>query len=110
MPAPRVRTDHTQLNQISQTFQREADQTKQMIQSIRRSMDVLQGGDWIGKGATAFYQEMQSSVMPSLQRLASALDAASKATRTIGQVMKQAEGEASGKLDGHEMAAGGSTR
>ena len=57
MPSNRVRVDHDQLAQISRGFQTESDSAKSLIQSVRQSMDTLQGGDWVGPGATAFYAE-----------------------------------------------------
>jgi len=54
-------------------------------------MGVLEGGDWIGKGATAFYNEMNSAVLPAMKKLASALDTASQTTKKISQIVKRAE-------------------
>ena len=54
-------------------------------------MDVLQGGDWLGNGAKAFYSEMSQSVLPTMNRLAKALQSAAQVTRQIGGDMKTAE-------------------
>lgn len=59
-------------------------------------METLKGGDWIGKGATAFYSEMNDQVMPTMQRLQRALTEAARITQQISQIMKEAEQEASG--------------
>jgi WXG100 family type VII secretion target len=96
MPARRIRADYDSLTKISQSFGRQATATKQTIQKIQQCVGTLQGGDWIGKGATAFYREMEGEVLPSLKRLASALEAAAKLTQQASQIMHQAEEEAAG--------------
>ncbi len=100
MPSNRVRVDHDQLAQISRGFQTESDSARGLIQSVRQSMDTLQGGDWVGPGATAFYAEMTGDVLPSLNRLASALGEASRVTQRISAAFRQAEDEAAAVLRG----------
>ncbi|MEO6062596.1 MAG: WXG100 family type VII secretion target [Thermoflexales bacterium] len=107
MPANRVRVDHDQLAQISRGFQTESDSAKGLIQSVRQSMDTLQGGDWVGPGATAFYAEMTGDVLPSLTRLASALSEASRVTQRISAAFRQAEAEAAAVLRGQPGQGGG---
>lgn len=94
MPSPRVRADYDGLAKITQSFARQAAETEKMIQSVQRCVQTLQSGDWIGRGARAFYAEMEQEVLPSLKRLAAALTAAEKVTRQASQIMKQAEEEA----------------
>lgn len=107
MPSNRVRVDHDQLAQISRGFQTESDSAKGLIQSVRQSMDTLQGGDWVGPGATAFYAEMTGDVLPSLNRLASALGEASRVTQRISAAFRQAEDEAAAVLRGQPGQGGG---
>ncbi len=94
MPASLIRSDHDSLAHIAQTFEREADQTRALLRSLKQCLDVLAGGDWIGKGATACYAEMNGSVLPAVQRLAAALETAGRTTKQMGQVMQAAEDEA----------------
>jgi WXG100 family type VII secretion target len=96
MPARRIRADYDSLAKISQSFGRQATATQKTIQQIQRSVGTLQSGDWIGKGATAFYREMEGEVLPALKRLAAALETASRLTQQASQVMHQAEEEAAG--------------
>ena len=98
MASALVRSDHDQLKQISQSFSQQADAINNMNQNIKSCMDTLQGGDWIGKGATAYFQEMNGQVIPSLTRLQRALTQAARITQQVSQLMKQAEGEAAGVL------------
>jgi len=89
-----TRADYESLSQIARSFGQQADATRQSLQRLRSKMGVLQGGDWEGKGADKFYQEMDSAVLPAVQRLAQALERASETTRQISRVMKQAEDDA----------------
>ena len=94
MSATKIRSDFPTLNQIAQTFGREAETNRKVVQTLKQAMDVLQGGDWMGKGAAKFYGEMNSAVLPSLQRLVASLESAQQVTTKISGVMQQAENDA----------------
>src|SRR5574341_536432 len=95
MTASRVRADYDELQEIAQAFARQSEAVRQSYGVVLQAKDTLQGGDWVGKGADKFYQEMNSSILPSLKRLAQALERASETTKKISQIMKQAEQDAS---------------
>ena len=111
MPANLFRGDYEQLAQIAQRFAREQDATQRMLENVRRQVGVLQGGDWVGQGAQAFYTEMNSAVLPSLKRLVQALQSAQRVTIQISRAIKQAEDEAAAvlKYDGSDSAAQGAS-
>jgi WXG100 family type VII secretion target len=95
MSAPTIRSDYDQLRSMAQAFRAQSENIQKQAQQLRSDMDTLQGGDWEGKGAQAFYREMGDTVMPTMQRLQRALAEASRITQQISQVMKAAEDEAS---------------
>src|SRR4030067_796412 len=95
MPAPRFRGTYDSLTKIAQGFAQHASRASQTKRSRTQSMNTLRGGDWSGKGATAFYKEMEGEVMPAMIRLAKALEASDRVTRQIGKQIKQAEDDAS---------------
>jgi WXG100 family type VII secretion target len=95
MSAPTIRSDYDQLKNVSQTFSSQAETLNGMNQNVRSCMDTLQGGDWIGQGAQAFFKEMNDSILPTLKRLQSAMSESSRITGQISQIMKQAEDSAS---------------
>ncbi len=107
MPAPKVRSDFDALQRISGQFKGQADSTRQMQKALKDKMQVLQGKDWVGKGADKFYGEMNGSLLPAVQRLSTALDSASRTTLKISQIMKQAEDEATALFKGGEAGADG---
>jgi WXG100 family type VII secretion target len=84
------------LRTISSTFRSNADALNGTNQKLKSAIGTLQQGDWIGKGATAFYSEMNGQVMPAMQRLRNALSEAARVTQEMAQVIKQAEQDASG--------------
>jgi WXG100 family type VII secretion target len=95
MPASTVRSDYDQLKQISSGFSKANSAVASTNRSVNSAMQQLKGGDWIGKGATAFYKEMDSDVMPSMKRLEKAMAEAAKISNTIAKLMKQAEDDSS---------------
>ena len=69
MAVPRIRADYNQLGQAAQRFGAAAESAAATLQSLQKNLQVLEGGDWVGEGAKAFYQEMGQTVLPSLKRL-----------------------------------------
>ena len=90
-----IRADYDDLGGAAKVFSQQNSALAKSNRRIKSAWDALQGGDWIGKGATAFYREMDGEVFPSLQRLERAMDEASKITQQISKVMKEAEDESS---------------
>ncbi len=105
MPAPRVRADHQQLTQLAQSFGQQSEAINAMHQNVKNKMQVLEGRDWVGKGATKFYNEMNSSVLPSVKRLSTALEHAKQVTLKISKIMQQADEDVAALFRGG--AAGG---
>ncbi len=104
MGSSRVRADYAGLQNIAKSFNQQADAVRQTLTNIQGAQQTLEGGDWVGRGATVFYQEMNSAVLPSLKRLGSALENAAQVTQKISKIMKQAEDDAS-RLFSAEAAA-----
>ncbi|MGH2628558.1 MAG: WXG100 family type VII secretion target [Anaerolineales bacterium] len=86
-----IRADYDQTPQISKRFGREAANVKRSIDSINRTIEVLKGGDWIGEGAAAFFREMESEVMPAMQRLLKALEKGSSVIQAIERLLHETE-------------------
>lgn len=95
MSAQIVRGDYQQLSTIAGTLRSQGDAIKAMNQRIKSAQQTLEGGDWIGLGATKFYQEMNGQVMPALQRLTNALTEAGRVVQEIASTIKEAEEGAS---------------
>jgi WXG100 family type VII secretion target len=107
MPASRIRADYDTLARIAKQFGRQADSTQNTLRSIKQHLGTLQSGDWIGVGANAFYREMDQEVVPSLTRLAKALEQAQLVTTQISKIIKDAEDSAAGFLRGTAASGAG---
>jgi WXG100 family type VII secretion target len=107
MSVSKVRADYEQLAQIAQVFGQQAEAAQHMLAALQQDMSILQGGDWVGKGADQLYAEMKSAVLPSLGRLVAAMDQAASMTAKISQIMKQAEDDSAAlfRLDGPGAAS-----
>ncbi len=88
-----IRADYEQLQQISDRFNKQAQEIQRMMQQVRGSMEKLKEG-WIGRGSQAFFQEMQDKVIPGTARLYQALEEACRITNQIAQTVRQAEEDA----------------
>lgn len=91
MPAPRIRGDYDQLQNIAKMFARNAQQLQKTSKKLQRNINELQSGGWVGQGANKFYQEMSNDVMPSMNRLARSMNSASRVTIKILKLFKEVE-------------------
>lgn len=96
MPAGKIQADYPELDKASQTFSKEADQTKQLFQQMRQQVDALASAGWIGVGGQKFNNEMEEIVFPAMDRMMNALNDAASATKRIADAFRKAEDEACG--------------
>lgn len=101
-----IQAQYDQLEQIALRFGRQSEAAAQTTQHAQQSMRALQAGGWEGRGAAAFFGEMERSVLPAMQRLTAALHQSQTVTRQISQVMYAAEEEASRPFRGEGAAPG----
>ena len=106
MAAATIRANYDQLKQVASAFAKNSEACKRSLQNIRHNKETLSGGDWIGQGATAFYREMDDSVLPTLQRLVNALDTAQNSISQISSIMQGAEQQAANVLKGPSGGGG----
>src|SRR5512134_3710243 len=111
-PSGKVRADYEQLAQIARTFDQQAEAAQKVLGALQKDMGTLQGGRWVGQGAAKFYAEMNRAVLPSMRRLAAALNQAASTTTKVSRVMKQVEDDSAAlfRLDGSGAGAPASTR
>jgi WXG100 family type VII secretion target len=90
-----IQANYDELQQVSSQFNNCSQAIEALQQKIRGSYAKLADKGWIGKGAEAFFDEMESKIFPTQQRLQQALEKAGQTTGQIAQNVKQAEEEAS---------------
>jgi WXG100 family type VII secretion target len=94
----RIEANYEQLEQISTRFSQQADEVERLMQNVRGCVENLEGGGWIGRGADAFFQEMNDEVLPAVNRLFQAMQQGSQAAQQISNVVSTAEEEASSRF------------
>jgi len=102
-----IRVDYEALAKVASQFQNEAEAIQQVLQMVRGSMTPLQNGGWIGQGSDAFFNEMESDVLPAVGRLTDALTQAGGVSRQIADLMQSAEEEAGSPFRTSETGGGG---
>lgn len=107
MASNRIRADYDELMKLAAKWAQEAQACSAMLQTIRQAMETLQGGDWVGQGANAFYAEMNGQVIPALRRLIAALEQAAAVCRQLAALFKKAEDEAAAQLKKQSGGGGG---
>ena len=100
-----VRTDYEALAEAAKGLNAEADRVRQIATRLDRGADNLKRSSWTGKGAEAFYRELEGSILPCYRRLEAALKEAGQTMTALGEMFQQAEQEAAGYL--RMTAAGG---
>jgi len=95
MSSPKIRCDYDELQKISQIFSAQNSEIARINRKIKSAQGTLEGGDWIGKGAKAFFKEMNGEVNPAMKRLEKAMAQAARITKQISKIMKQAEDDSS---------------
>lgn len=93
--ADEIRANYDELEQVASRFNGQSQSVEEMLQKVRGAMEKLADGGWIGRGADAFFAEMEGEVLPAVKRLVEALGNAAQTTGQIAQDMQQAEEEAS---------------
>lgn len=91
MPAPLIRGDFDKLQNIAKIFARNAQEMQKTTKQLKRTMGELESGGWVGQGANKFYKEMNSDIMPSMNRLARSMNSASRVTIRVLKTLKEVE-------------------
>ena len=94
MTADIVQAQDEQLTAVARRFGGQAEATARLSQQINRCMQALNQGGWEGRGAKAFFGEMEREIVPAMERLSAALERGEAVTIRIHAIMRPAEDEA----------------
>ncbi|MCB9172383.1 MAG: WXG100 family type VII secretion target [Ardenticatenales bacterium] len=89
-----IQVNYERLETISQQFAERAELVAQLRAELSHRAAPLREGGWQGEGALAFFNEMDSEILPATQRLQEALHEASDVTLKISEIVRAAEEEA----------------
>lgn len=94
MVSPHIQVKYDALANVATYFARQTEGVENMRLHLERSFRLLQDGGWIGKGASAFFQEMDEDIFPALMRLTQALEQAQSVAIQTSIILTIAEDEA----------------
>ena len=91
--AQKVECNYVMMDTIGSKFRQQGDAIEETLGDLRRKVESLEG-QWIGHGHDAFFQQMQTVVLPSMDRLVQALRAGANASKEITTLLSDEEDEA----------------
>jgi WXG100 family type VII secretion target len=86
-----IRVDYDMIKKIADAFRKKETDAKSVTQKLTRPLETLRGGDWVGVGATAFFNEMDSEVLPAMKRLQAALTEGDRVSKEIEKLQHECE-------------------
>ena len=100
MSAPIVQTTYQQLELAARGFENAEQHMRQVGSQLTQKVTQMRQGGWIAEGADQFYREFDQDISPALMRLHRSLEQAARVTREISRLIKAADEEAAGHLQG----------
>jgi len=94
----KFQAQYGQLKQIAQKYQQMAEEVSQMQSQIKGGVENLHQS-WEGKGASAFFGEMDDLVFPAVDKLHNAMEQAAQITVQVAQAIRQAEEDAKNQFN-----------
>jgi WXG100 family type VII secretion target len=86
-----IKLDFDAFKNIEGSFRAQETATQATIGKLNKMLEQLRGGEWFGEGATAFYNEMDSQVMPSMKNLQKVLGEGDRVSKEMEKVQHEAE-------------------
>ncbi len=106
MSAEIVQAKYGELDAIAKIFGQYSEQTSDLNRQVQARMQDLQQGGWQGKGAAAFFSEMEQETLPAVQRLSHALTTAKSTVFQIKASLQEAERNAAAPFQGDAASLG----
>jgi WXG100 family type VII secretion target len=100
MVASEIRVQYDDIATIAMSFNHRGEQTQQLLKELRRQQGVLEDGVWLGSGAQAFFAEMNTHIVPTMNGLIQAFEQAAGTTRQVQELLHQAEADAAALFRG----------
>ena len=118
MRADTIQTHYDQLETVAARFARSSEASAELSRRLGGRAEALITDGWEGLGANAFAAEIHGEIMPALQRLVDALEAARAVILEVKTILRAAEedaarlfqGEARAEVPGGAAAGNGADR
>lgn len=86
-----IQVAYDALKKYQNSFRGQETAVQQTTQKLAKVIEQLRGGDWIGEGATAFFNEMDSEVIPAMKKLQTAMGEGDRVTKEIEKIQHETE-------------------
>ena len=86
-----IKLDFDAFKNIEGSFRAQETSTKETIGKLNKVIEQLRGGDWYGEGATKFFNEMDSQVMPSMKNLQNVMGEGDRISKEIEKTQHECE-------------------
>jgi WXG100 family type VII secretion target len=106
MAQDRFQAKYDELDQLAGMFSSEAGQVGETMGKLKSAIENMRD-KWIGEGAQKFFNEMESEVLPALNKLQTALNDGATKTKQIAGLIHEHEEQASNLFKGGGGAIGG---
>lgn len=93
-----VQIDYDKMRQVADAFAQQSAEVKRILNTVEDQINVLKAEKWKAESATAYYNEMDHTVCPAVNKLAQKLDLASEVCKQISATLKKAEQDAMNAL------------
>jgi len=68
-----IQLEYDQLRSLSQKLSQEQQDVQKLLTRLTSQLEVLRGGKWKAEAATQFYGDMDSNLIPRMQKLLKAI-------------------------------------
>jgi WXG100 family type VII secretion target len=86
-----IKLDFDAFKNIESSFRAQEQATQATIGKLNSKIGQLRGGDWFGEGATKFFNEMDSQVMPSMKNLQKVLGEGDRVSKELEKIQHECE-------------------
>jgi len=86
-----IKVSFDALPKVQSSFRAQAEATQKTIGNLSKTINQLRGGDWFGEGATAFFNEVDSQIIPSMKNLKKVLDEGDRVSKEIEKLQHETE-------------------
>jgi WXG100 family type VII secretion target len=93
-----IRVVYADMEEMSRTFQRGAEQLKDTMQEMQNIAGVLEDGALLGMGGQAFVEAIRGKLCPAVNRLSDKFNELDRDVRAAVRFAREADRESKGKF------------
>ena len=91
--AANPRVDYPAMQGIAKQFQNDQNDISNLLNQTKSKVEALHGNLWMGDAADKFFQEMEGTILPAMNRLVNALGRSADVTTKVATTIQQADEE-----------------